>query len=51
MWWLLENSGLFYFKGGADGPSEESQSSAVSTETTGSVKKKGGRMEVGDGEK
>ncbi|XP_023723572.1 titin isoform X3 [Cryptotermes secundus] len=35
--------------GGADGPGEESQGSAISTATTESVKKKG-RVEIGDGQ-
>ncbi|XP_067011793.2 serine-rich adhesin for platelets [Anabrus simplex] len=35
---------------GGDGPGEESQGSAISTATTESVKKKTGRMEVGDAE-
>jgi hypothetical protein len=36
--------------GGTDGPGEESQSSAISTATTESVKRKG-RAEIGDGER
>jgi hypothetical protein len=41
---------VYVLAGGTDGPGEESQSSAISTATTESVKKKG-RVEIGDGER